>query len=148
MLTLLIVPSVNAKAWYLWCFASLVAVGPYLNIFFQERGLSKAQVGVIGAIRPWCSAPASFALAALADRLHAHRVILLLAFAGSSALRMLLLLPRGFGGLLAVVLAAEVLAAPVGVLADAAVMRMCEKVHAAVQKQFDNNSTWKLEEES
>ncbi|GLC51186.1 hypothetical protein PLESTB_000475200 [Pleodorina starrii] len=120
-------PFLNAKAWYLWCFASYVAVGPFLNVFLEHRGLSKAQMGLVGALRPWLNAPASFLWAALADRLHAHRAVLLVTFAGAVGVRMLLLLPRSFGGMLAVALAAEVLAAPASVLADAAVMRICHK---------------------
>lgn len=85
-------------------------------------------MGLIGALRPWVSAPAAFAWAALADRLHAHQAVLLVTFVGSTAVRLLLLLPRDFGGLLAVTLLAEVLSAPVGVMADAAVMNVCDKV--------------------
>ncbi|KXZ56834.1 hypothetical protein GPECTOR_1g752 [Gonium pectorale] len=128
MRRLLADPSVNAKAWYVWCFASYVSVGPFLNIYFAERGLSKAQVGLIGALLPWASAPASFAWAALADRLGAHRAVLLGCFVAAVSVRNLLpLLPASFAGLLCVALAAEVLSSPVSVLADAAVMQLCDK---------------------
>ncbi|PNW85282.1 hypothetical protein CHLRE_03g179350v5 [Chlamydomonas reinhardtii] len=121
-------PQLNAKAWYVFYFASIVSVGPFLNVFYaMDRGLGKEQVGLIGALRPWVSAPAAFAWAALADRLHAHQAVLLVTFVGSTAVRLLLLLPRDFGGLLAVTLLAEVLSAPVGVMADAAVMNVCDK---------------------
>ncbi|KAG2442634.1 hypothetical protein HXX76_002718 [Chlamydomonas incerta] len=121
-------PQLIAKAWYVFYFASIVSVGPFLNVYYaMDRGLGKEQVGLIGALRPWVSAPAAFAWAALADRLHAHHWVLLGTFVGSTAVRLLLLLPRSFGGLLAVTLLAEVLAAPVGVMADAAVMNVCDK---------------------
>ncbi|KAG2499955.1 hypothetical protein HYH03_002240 [Edaphochlamys debaryana] len=120
-------PSINAKAWYVFYFAASVSVGPFLNVYFKEIGLSKAQVGLIGALTPWTSAPASFAWAALADRLGAHRAVLLGCWAACVCVRLLLLLPRHFGALLAVTLAAEVLGSPVGVMADAAIIHMCAK---------------------
>ncbi|PNH05854.1 Major facilitator superfamily domain-containing protein 6 [Tetrabaena socialis] len=120
-------PSINAKAYYVFSFASFVAIGPFMNVYFYDSGLSKAQVGLIGALRPWVSAPAAFLWTALADRLDAHRLVLMATFVAAVAARMLLLLPRGFGGLLAVVLLAQAVGAPVGALADAAVMRLCKK---------------------
>ncbi|KAG2450232.1 hypothetical protein HYH02_000329 [Chlamydomonas schloesseri] len=125
--TLLDDPSINAKAWYLLSFAASVAVGPFLNIYFQQLGLTHSQVGVIGALRRWVSAPSAFAWAALADRRNAHQAILLFTFVGSVAARLLILLPRRFWGLLAATLLAECLRAPVNVLADAAAVRLCAK---------------------
>ncbi|KAG2442633.1 hypothetical protein HXX76_002717 [Chlamydomonas incerta] len=120
-------PAVNAKAWYLLSFAASVAVGPFLNLYFQQLGLTHSQVGLIGALRRWVSAPSAFAWAALADRHNAHQAVLLATFVGSVAARLLILLPRSYWGLLAATLLAEFLRAPVNVLADAAAMQLCAK---------------------
>lgn len=44
-------PAVNAKAWYLLSFAASVAVGPFLNLYFQQLGLTHSQVSGSGAER-------------------------------------------------------------------------------------------------
>ena len=67
----------------------------------------------------------------MADKLRAHRALLLLLFAASTALRLSLAAARGFGAALALVLATEFFGSAVTLLVDAAVMAACREVRAA-----------------
>ena len=121
-------PLAAATWFYLLYFSAIVSIGPFLNVHFARIGLTNAQLGVLSALRPWLSAPAGFAWSALADRLHSHRAVLVLALAASTALRSTLVLPRSFWGILALALASEAVTAPVSIMADAAVVAACKKV--------------------
>lgn len=83
---------------------------------------------VHAALRPWLAAPAAMAWSALADRMHWHRQLMVAAFIMSTLLREALLGCTAFSTLLAFALASEFMAAPVCVLADAAVIAACTKV--------------------
>lgn len=101
---------------------------PYLNLYLAQRGLSPGQIGLLAALRTWGSAPVSLAATAAADRLRLHKQLLVAACMASVALRSSLPLVQDTWALFGVLLAADLLGAPVGPLSDAAVISNCNEV--------------------
>ncbi|PRW44509.1 major facilitator superfamily [Chlorella sorokiniana] len=116
-----------AKAWYLLYFSALSCLFPFLNLFFRRLGYSAKQIGIIGCLRPLVSFPAGSLWSGAADKSRRHRAVLLLTFATSLLLRLSIsgVAHRGFGPLLALVVAMEAFAAPVTIIVDAVVMAAC-----------------------
>jgi hypothetical protein len=104
---------------------------PYLNLYLAQRGLSSAQIGLLAALRTWLAAPVSLAATATSDRYKLHKQLLLVASITSCGLRSSLPLVGGTGMLFAALLLADLLGAPVGVLADSAVLSNCNEVRAS-----------------
>lgn len=107
-------------------YAGMVCVWPYLNVFYRSNGLNDAQIGVLAAIKPWVSAPASFIWSGVADRYSAHRIIMLTTFVISTLTRTSVALCSTFAAFMVLAVAGEFIAAPVGVMADAAVVAACK----------------------
>jgi sugar phosphate permease len=103
-------------------------VWPYINIFFRAHGLSDVQIGILAALRPWVSAPASFLWSSAADRFQAHQSILLVTIILSTLLRTCMAAARTFPAFLFLAAVSEFVGAPTGVIADAAVVASCHKV--------------------
>ncbi|GBF91339.1 hypothetical protein Rsub_03659 [Raphidocelis subcapitata] len=118
---------VLAGFWYLSYYAGISAIQPYYNVYFQWRGLSDAEIGILSAARQWVSVPAGFLWSAAADRLGAHRGALLVALAASAAARLALMWGSTFPVLLGTALVDQFFASPVTVLADAMMMSAAAK---------------------
>lgn len=101
---------------------------PYLNIYFQQNGLSTAQIGFLALLRPWINAPMSFAWAALADACSAHRPIFIATLVTSTIVGCSAVFFHSFPAFAVLSVVWTVLGSPVGVLADAAVVRRCQEV--------------------
>lgn len=108
---------------------------PYINLYLAQRGLSSAQIGLLAALRTWLAAPISLAATATSDRYKLHKQLLLLACIASCGLRSSLPLVSGTGTLFAALLLADLLGAPVGVLADSTVLSNCNEVSPQVLVQ-------------
>jgi hypothetical protein len=72
----------------------------------------------------------------VADRLAIHQQLLLATFVTSTLARVSTAAAHSFAVFGALAVAAELLAAPVGVMADAAVVAACHKVRAACARQL------------
>lgn len=117
------------QVWNFVSGSSGVCLFPYLNLYLAQCGLSSAQIGLLAALRTWLAAPISLAAtAAAADRYRLHKQLLLLAIIASCGLRSSLPLLQGPALLFAALLAANLLGAPVGVLADSTVLSNCNEV--------------------
>jgi PPP family 3-phenylpropionic acid transporter len=68
-----------ARAYYFFYFAAVGAFNPYLNLYFDQVGLSGSAIGLLAAVSPLCLIVVSPAWGSLADRYRAHRVLLPLA---------------------------------------------------------------------
>jgi hypothetical protein len=108
--------------------AGMVCVWPFINLLYRSNGLTDAQIGILAALKPWTSAPSSFLWSGLADRLSAHKAIMLATFVTSTLTRVGVSLAHSFWAFLVLAVAGEFLAAPVGVMADAAVVAACKRV--------------------
>ena len=92
---------------------------PYYNIFFKSLGISGTRIGIIAALRPWLSAPATAFWGWIADHYAIHRILLLSTFVVSTATRCCMALPvfnTHFATLLSVVLLTEALQGPPNML--------------------------------
>lgn len=74
------------------------------------------------AIKPWVSAPSSFLWSGLADRYSMHKTVLLATFVVSTITRTSTVAAHSFSAFTLLAAAGEFVAAPVGVMADAAVV--------------------------
>ena len=96
---------------------------PFYNVFLNSHGISAAELGLLAALRPAVGAPAAAAVAAFADRTGRHRAVLATSFLLAALGRLAVPLdPGNFSFQLALALATEVVAAPISVIADAAVV--------------------------
>eukprot|EP00884_Botryococcus_braunii_P022281 jgi/Botrbrau1/8737/Bobra.0090s0012.1 len=111
-----------AKVYFLWNNMSNACVYPFLNIFFQRRGFSKTQIGLMAAVRPWISAASGNIWAAAADHLQAHFIILMVMYVLGVLLRTSMMFAPDFATMLAVVIAKEFFGSPVGIIVDATVL--------------------------
>lgn len=109
----------------------MVCIWPFINLLYRSNGLSDAQIGVLAALKPWTSAPASFLWSGLADRMSAHKAIMIVTFVTSTLTRVGVSLAHSFWAFVVLAVAGEFLAAPVGVMADAAVVAACKRVSVA-----------------
>lgn len=101
----------------------MVFLLPYLPLLLDACGFSSQQIGVLSAARPWLSAPCSLLLCRLADSLNAHTAVLALSFGAAVGLRVsLLMVPSTVAVVSAVVLAADCLSGPAGIIIGA---RLC-----------------------
>ncbi|MEW5309752.1 MAG: hypothetical protein WDW38_001614 [Sanguina aurantia] len=113
------------SVWFVLYFASLVFIFPYLSVYYANKGLSSAQLGLIGSLRPWLSAVSSLGWSALADRYNIHRWVLVMNLSISTVTRLFLAFESSFGALLTTVLVSEFFGASVCVMVDAAVISAC-----------------------
>lgn len=115
--------------WFFTTAAANVSLLPYLNVFLAGIGCTPTQLGLLSCVRPWVSSISGVLLPGLADRHRRHRGLFLMCFLASTLLRGGLFLVHAPGPLLvAALLLAEALAAPVGVLADAMVLAAAKDV--------------------
>lgn len=83
---------------------------------------------LVQGLRPWVSAPCSLLLCSLADRLRAHRALLICCYVASFALRgCLMLVKPSFGVVATLILLADALGAPCPVIADSSVVAKCTR---------------------
>lgn len=112
-----------SKLWFLINAGSLTFVLPFYNVFLNSHGITAAQLGLLAALRPAVGAPAAAGISALADRTGRHRAVLATCFILAVLGRLAVPLdPGNFPWQLGLALATEVVAAPVSVIADAAVV--------------------------
>ena len=116
-------PPPPPQVWYAMHSGSLAFVLPFLNVYLVAHGITPAQVGILAALRPVIGTPAAAGWAAAADSSSGHRAILGFCFLASTAGRLAIpLAPGSFPFQLALALATEAVAAPIPVIADAAVV--------------------------
>lgn len=65
------------KAYYFTFFGALVCLFPYFNVYFQYKGFSEHQIGVLSTVRPWVAAVAGGHRqhSTAAYRLHHHALV-------------------------------------------------------------------------
>ncbi|PNW87333.1 hypothetical protein CHLRE_02g118350v5 [Chlamydomonas reinhardtii] len=122
-----------AKGWYLFSAGGAVFLLPYLYPFISSKGVSDPQIGLLAAVRPWLAAVAAMTGPALADKFKCHRSMMVGTFAASILLRASIYYAAEARYLLlfTVVIVSEYVAAPPGVLADAAVVALCSRQQGA-----------------
>jgi len=112
------------KAVYFFYNAALACLVPFMSLYYQEQGMTGAQIGVLAGIIPlvtWGSAPF---WGGVADARRSHRAVLLLCIAGAWAAVLALYFATDFPGLLLTVIAYAVFVGPIVPLVDNAVLHL------------------------
>lgn len=110
------------KAIYFFYYAALACLAPFMSLYYLERGLNGAQIGILSGAIPlvtWICAPI---WGGFADAWSRHRGIFLLAIAGLGASGVALFFAHSFVELLLAVIAYAVFVAPIVPLTDNAVL--------------------------
>lgn len=111
-----------ARLFYLFFFAAIGSLVPFLNVYFARQGLNGAQIGWLGSIAPLVALTANPIWGGIADRWHIHRQVLALCAFGAGAVSLLFLQVDTFWPLMAVVVVLTFFRTPIGALLDSAVL--------------------------
>ena len=68
----------TSRALYFCYYMALGSFLPYLNLYFERNGLSGIQIGTLSALGVLISSPAAILWSGIADRLKAHRLMLVI----------------------------------------------------------------------
>ena len=68
--------------YYFMYWLSIGCLSPYLGLFYQQRGLSGTQIGILNAVASFATVPAALLIGPLADKSRSPRRILLVLMAG------------------------------------------------------------------
>lgn len=110
------------KAVYYLYYAALSCLVPYMSLYYQQRGLTGAQIGVLAGLIPLITLGSSPFWGGIADASHRHRAVLLFNIAGLWLAVLGLLFARSFATLLLGVVAYAIFVGPIVPLIDNAVM--------------------------
>lgn len=124
-----------AKVYYLCFFAAIGAISPFFNIYLQERGLSGAEIGLVGSIPPLISLAANPFWGTVADRWQIHQLVLAVCVLAAGLLSIPFVWLNGFWPILAVLLLMIFFRTPVMALLDASVMGMVARTGASYGRQ-------------
>ena len=117
-------PRILAAALYLCFFAAGGAYIPYINLFYQTVGMTKAQIGVLIASTMLTGVIASPAWSAAADAFKLHRYLLPIAVFGSMLPMALLIGASSFLSLWLLGVTFALFNGPIVALSDNSVMEI------------------------
>jgi PPP family 3-phenylpropionic acid transporter len=106
------------KAFYFLFFGAMASLVPYLNLHYEQIGLSSRQIGLLSGMSPLLTLVGAPLWGGLADATQRQRLLLILAIAGSSLAVWLLSLFTAFLWLIPVVAVYAFLVAPIMPLVD------------------------------
>lgn len=112
------------KAVYFFYYGALACLAPFMSLYYQEQGMSGAQIGVLSGLIPlvtWFSSPF---WSGIADARQRHRGVLLLTIVGLWVAVLALYFANSFTGLLLTVIAYAFFIGPIVPLVDNAVMAL------------------------
>ncbi len=90
-------PLFFSKAFYFFYYGAWACLLPFLALYYKSLGFSGAQIGVLSSIAPFMTLMAAPLWGGVADALHRHKQILLVALAGAGLSVIGLSQVRGFG---------------------------------------------------
>ena len=115
-----------ASAFYLLYYAAVGALLPYLNLYYQQTGMTTHEIGVLAALPTIAVLFAGPFWASIADALHLHKHLLPLLTVGTMLPAAGLMLVNGYWLMAGLVLIFASLLAPIVPLADNAVLAMLD----------------------
>lgn len=113
-----------ASAYYLLYFGAVGSLQPYLNLYYQERGMSHQEIGYLAAMLTAVGILAAPVWTGIADSYRLHRSILLLAMVGTLLPIWLLSQAQVFWTLAASLFLYVLFLSPIVPLADNAILAM------------------------
>ncbi len=117
-------PAVRGSLYYLTFFLCMGSFGPYLNVYYQELGMSGQQIGILSTFFPLMSVGLATPLSALADRKGWRIQILQVAILGASVFVFFMQFSAEFIWLALMLLGMAVFAAPIMSIADGLIVNM------------------------
>jgi MFS transporter, PPP family, 3-phenylpropionic acid transporter len=118
-----------ARAFYALYYGAGVFVSPFLSLYYSELGFTGRQIGVLRGIAPLVSVVSAPLWGALADLSGRHRLLRLVAIAGSWLAIVGVARTTGYVGLIGLVVVYAAFGAPVVPLVDNAVLTLLGKRH-------------------
>lgn len=118
----LIRPRILASIFYLAYYASVGAIMPYLNLYYQNLGMNRDAIGILAALPTIMVIFAGPLWGGIADAFNLHKHILPLAIVGSIIPALLLMQATQFWALAILVLSFWFFTSPIIPLADSAVL--------------------------
>jgi MFS transporter, PPP family, 3-phenylpropionic acid transporter len=116
-----------ARAFYALYYGAGVFVSPFLSLYYSELGFTGKQIGVLRGIAPLVSVVSAPLWGALADLSGRHRLLRLVAIAGSWLAVVGVARTTGYVGLIGLVVVYAAFGAPVVPLVDNAVLTLLGK---------------------
>lgn len=120
-------PGTIGAAYYLFFWSMVASYAPFLNVYFQQLGLSGAQLGILAAVFPFFAFVVSPSLSALADRRSWRRRMLQLNLVGWALVLLLYRFPTTFGAILLLVIVEAAVRSPAIPIADSMIARMATR---------------------
>lgn len=114
---------------YFFYYAATVCINPYLNIFFQDKGISLAQIGILAAMPNGLTLVAAPIWAGIADYFGLHRRILPLIMALTVPFVIMISIEGTFGVLLTGIILYGFCNSPIISLSDNSVLSYLGKHH-------------------
>ncbi len=111
-----------ASAFYFLYYGAVSVLFPYLALYYQTRGLSGGQIGLLASISPIISFFVAPLWTGAADAGHRHKLVAAISILGVIVVALIFPNVAAFGGLLLMVCLMSVCMAPTGSLVDSAVL--------------------------
>ena len=112
------------KAVYALYYAAVACLVPFMTLYYQEKGLTGGQIGILAGIIPLITLASSPFWSGVADATRRHKAVLLLTIAGLWSAVLLLFFVDGFGPMLGAVVLYAVFVGPIVPLVDNAVLNL------------------------
>ncbi len=110
--------------YYFLYYGAFSVLPPFLALFYQSRGLTGGQIGLLAAISPLISFFGAPLWTGAADASRQHKFVMMLSLLGVVIVAFIFPSVASFGGLLLMVCLYSFLGAPTGSLADSAVLSL------------------------
>jgi PPP family 3-phenylpropionic acid transporter len=110
--------------YYFLYYGAISILFPFLALFYQSRGLTGSQIGLLAAISPIISFFGAPLWTGAADASHRHKLVAMLSITGVVIITFIFPGIASFGGLLLMISLYAFFGAPTGSLVDAAVLTM------------------------
>ncbi len=120
-------PELRATAYYFTAFMTSGASTAYAGIWFQDRGLSAGEIGLIGSVPVFIMLVLNLVVGRLADRASDWRQVIVIGAMLGGLIPIGLFFVHGFVGILLVWTLAAIPMAAIGPVADAAALRMTKR---------------------
>ena len=124
-----------AKAYYFLFFGAIGCLAPFLNIFFQQKGLTGAQIGLLSSIPPLVALTANPIWGTIADRWQIHRLVLALCALVAGMITLFFLRVEEFIVFVLLVTILTFFRTPIGAIVDSTVMDMVKQGNVAYGHQ-------------
>src|SRR5258706_7479647 len=115
-----------SPAYYFVYFVGLASLSPFIALYYEERGLSGSQIGLLAGISPLVTLIAAPLWSVFADATRRHKAIFMAAIAGVIVTSLLIYFASSLVWLIPIVITFAFLGAPIMPLMDSSTMSMLQ----------------------